>query len=163
MQTTHAPFSRESLEAYFRARDFRERTVRVIGLFYVRPLGLTQDEAAAEFGVLTQTMSPIFTDLSKRGIIIHKPVSGTNDYETRPTRSNSPAGVHLLSPNWQKAAEEYRDREETKRKSRKMEKEENARMRDVIASLVEIIEVSIPFKDEDLTESLEIIRKEFLQ
>src|SRR6267142_1611775 len=91
---TNATFNRESLEAYLRSKAIENRAARVLGLLYEnRERGLTQDECAEALGMPTQTCAPRFTDLLKHGLITRKPIPGTDDYETRKTRSGSRAAV----------------------------------------------------------------------
>jgi hypothetical protein len=159
-------FNRESFEAYLQqTKSLENRVVPVLGLFYDNPLGLTQDETAVRLGMLTQTAAPIITDLLKRGLLIRKPIPGSNDYETRATRSKYNAAVCVLSPDWGKAAAEYRERKKMERESEKAEKlavHENVVLRGLVGDLVAIIEESVPFKDAELTEALALIRKEYL-
>ncbi|SRR6266436_3406802 len=160
-----AVFNRESLEAFLRTKALEDRAVRVVGLLYEHPEGLTQDECAAALGLPTQTASPRFTDLLKHGLIIRKPIPGTDDYETRPTRSNSRAAVHVLSPDWQRAILDYKARKRMERENEKAAKSALQRVQaltTVVAGLVEVIEEQIPYPDAELTETLNVIRKEYL-
>jgi DNA-binding MarR family transcriptional regulator len=134
-------------------------------LLYENPQGLTQDEVAVALGMPTQTASPRFTDLFKHGLVIRKPIPGTENYEVRLTRSSSSAAVCVLSPDWQRAALDYRARKRMEKQMQKAEKRalaENAELRAIIADLVEIIDEKIPFKEAALQEALAAIRKEYL-
>ena len=161
-----ATFNRESLEAYLRVKGLENRAVRVIGLLYENPQGMTQDECAAALGMPTQTCSPRFTDLLKHGLVIRKPIPGTDDdYETRRTRSNSSAAVHVLSPDWQRAALDYKARKRMEKQIAKAEKAalaENVELRKVIADLVQVIDEQIPFKATALEEALAELRRQYL-
>lgn len=153
------------MEAYLRNKAFEDRAVQVMGLLYENPGGLTQDECALRLGMPTQTAAPRFSDLFKHGLVIRKPIPGTNDYETRVTRSKSRAAVCILAPDWQKSAGDYRARKKMERETKKSQRKalrENETLREIIADLVAIIEEQFPSKDADLTEALAVIRKEYL-
>ena len=162
---SNATFNRESLEAYLRTKAIENRAVRVLGLLYENPDGLTQDECAVALGMPTQTCSPRFTDLLKHGLIIRKPIPGTDDYETRRTRSSSRAAVHIIAPDWVRAALDYKARKKMERENEKAEKSALLRVQaltTIVAGLVNIIEEQIPYPDAELSETLTLIRRQYL-
>jgi DNA-binding MarR family transcriptional regulator len=159
-------FNRESLAAYLQSQSFEKRAATVLSLLYDNPAGLTQDEAAARLGMLSQTCAPIFTQLLQRGLILRKRRPGNpEEYERRLTRNGYRAAVCVIALDLPAAVLKDREQKRMKRIEKISEKTalaENAVLREILADLVGIIEEQIPFKEADLSDALQIIREEYL-